>query len=152
MAVLHGLLDIVAAVAHALGVGSAVRQIRRNTCVITLTYSHWGRRDRIHGMSSHTENPPGIPSFQHIARRGVHWLDLRVATGMMPSKHKDVTGGDGGHIEAGQLGDLGVELQQQGQGLADATSGAENGNLEAALVLRGDRGPSGLRLPTPKFQ
>ena len=81
VAVLHGLLDIVAAVAHALGVGSAVRQIRRNTCVITLRYSHWGRRDRIHGMSSHTENPPGIPSFQHIARRGVHWLDLRVATG-----------------------------------------------------------------------
>ena len=102
-------------------------------------------------MSSHTENPPGIPSFQHIARRGVHWLDLRVATGSCHLNKRYVTGGDGGHIEAGELGDLGVELQQQGQGLTDATSGAENGNLEAALVLRGDRGPSGLRLPTPKI-
>mmetsp|Transcript_45484 Transcript_45484/g.134621 ORF Transcript_45484/g.134621 Transcript_45484/m.134621 type:complete len:380 (+) Transcript_45484:40-1179(+) len=49
---------------------------------------------------------------------------------------------DGRDVEAGERGDAGVDLQEQRQGLADASGGAEDGGLEAALLLL-DRGRLG---------
>jgi hypothetical protein len=52
-----------------------------------------------------------------------------------------ITRSHGGKIEAGKLGDLGVQLQQQREGLADATRSTKDGDLEATLVLGSDGGP-----------
>ncbi len=41
--------------------------------------------------------------------------------------------GELAHVVAGQLGDQWVQLEQEGQGLADTTSSTEHGNLEVAL-------------------
>jgi len=51
------------------------------------------------------------------------------------------TRGHGGKIEAGELGDLGVKLEEEREGLADATGGTEHGDLEATLLLGSNRGP-----------
>jgi len=52
-----------------------------------------------------------------------------------------LTGSDGRKIEARKLGNLGVEFQEEGKGLADATGSTEHGNLEATLGLGSNRAP-----------
>ena len=52
-----------------------------------------------------------------------------------------LTRGDGGKIEAGELGNLGIKLQEEGEGLANATGGTEHGDLEATLLLGSERSP-----------
>ena len=56
-----------------------------------------------------------------------------------------LTGSDGRKIEARKLGNLGVEFQEEGKGLADATGSTEHGNLEATLGLGSNRAPLKIR-------
>lgn len=47
--------------------------------------------------------------------------------------------GSGADVVQGELGDPGVELEQQGEGLADTTGGAEDGDLGELHGKRGVR-------------
>ena len=51
-----------------------------------------------------------------------------------------LTRGHGGEVEAGELSDLWVELQKEGEGLADAAGSTEHRDLEATLLLGQARG------------
>ncbi len=47
-----------------------------------------------------------------------------------------LTRGHGGEVEAGELSDLWVELQKEGEGLADAAGSTEHRDLEATLKMQ----------------